>query len=313
MMTNSKKKTNSHIIENESISIIKDKLPHYWTIRDYKPDYGLDLIVEVFDKIDDKNETIIYQTLGEHFYIQVKGASGVVVKKTKIFKDKNVEKFKINPQDRELHKEIDVIKFQIETSELYTIERMSGSVPVFLFLVDVLDKNIYYICLNDYIDKVILPKNPNYTNKRSSVIYIPFDNIINNEGIQRLLLYSKRPKLYSFFIKAQYQANELEYISDEHLIKFYPLFIEKLLRFDIWSLADKWYFLNYYHRTLLFLRKNKFLPENLHDIQKLEMYNKEPEWTSQYSNLLFTMDDSISNTQIRILWKGLAGISNVYE
>ena len=45
--------------------------------------------------------------------------------------------------------------------------------------------------------------------KDSKVIYIPTSNVIDTKGIEILKFYAKRPKLYSFFIKAEYQRNEV--------------------------------------------------------------------------------------------------------
>ena len=44
-----KKKAISNIIDEKAINLTKQILPNYWTIRDYKPDYGIDLAIETFD------------------------------------------------------------------------------------------------------------------------------------------------------------------------------------------------------------------------------------------------------------------------
>lgn len=151
----SKIKSKSHLIESKSLEIINNLLPKYWTIREYKPDYGLDLSVEVFETATDKLGDICYETLGEHFFIQVKGTEKLVRTIKKVKSESSVEKKTLYKEREEEFKQVEVIKFQIETSELYTIERMSASIPVILFLVDVIESKIYFLCLNDYIDKVI--------------------------------------------------------------------------------------------------------------------------------------------------------------
>ena len=35
--------------DEKAINLTKQILPNYWTIRDYKPDYGIDLAIETFD------------------------------------------------------------------------------------------------------------------------------------------------------------------------------------------------------------------------------------------------------------------------
>ena len=306
---NSKKKTLSHLIENESIKIIEKKLPSYWTIRNYKPDYGLDLAVEVFEETSDGND---YETLGEHFFIQVKGTKNISKISKKIKSEyNNVEKKGLYEELRDETKEIEVIKFEIETSELYTIERMGSSIPVFLFLVDINSEVIYFICLNDYIDKVITPHDPEYLNKKNKVIYIPTNNIIDEHGIDALRFYSQRSKMYSFFIEAEYQRNEMKYINDEDLHKVYRYFIDRLLRHDVWKCKVKWPLMESYHKKLLILKEKGTLPE----VENLEYdeRNDDEIWTIGYSNKEFKFKDAMLYMNIRMLWDGLASICHVYE
>lgn len=81
---------------------------------------------------------------------------------------------------------------------------MSLSILVFLFVIDVIELKIYFICLNDYIDKIIIFYEFNYMNKKIKVIYIFISNIIDDKGIEILKFYVKRLKLYFFFIKVVY-------------------------------------------------------------------------------------------------------------
>ena len=70
-----KRKSLSHIIDATANEIIRSKLPIYWSIRDYKPDYGIDLAIELFEKSNDGTNN--YDTLGEHIFIQVKGTKKI--------------------------------------------------------------------------------------------------------------------------------------------------------------------------------------------------------------------------------------------
>jgi hypothetical protein len=309
-MARSKRKTSSHIIEAKSLDIIKKSLPNYWTIRDYKPDYGLDLSIEVFETTEDGKA---YETLGEHFFVQVKGTENLEIGTKTIFEDSNVEKGNNNFSNRIKYKDINVVKFPIETTELYTVERMSGSVPVFLFIVDIISEEIYFLCLNDYIDKVLAPYEPNYFNNKTKTIYIPTSNTITNQGIKALLFYAKRPKLYSFFIKASYQNDEIQYISDENLLNIYPVFIEKLLRYDIWSLKDTWSLINLYHRQLIKLKNEKAFEEIDQLMSTRGLNNVDKEWTTQHSDLEVTEYEAFFFMCLRKLWQNLAEISHIYE
>jgi len=39
---------------------------------------------------------------------------------------------------------------------------------------DIINKNAYFMCLNDYIEKVIIPSNPNYIQQKTLVINSTF-------------------------------------------------------------------------------------------------------------------------------------------
>ena len=77
-----------------------------------------------------------------------------------------------------MYKEIDVVKFSIETSLLATVERMSSSVPVLLIVMDIIKEQAYYVCLNDYIEKIIVPSKPNYVEQDEITIYIQIENVM---------------------------------------------------------------------------------------------------------------------------------------
>ena len=79
---------------------------------------------------------------------------------------------------------------------------MGSAVPVILAVVDVITKDACFVCLNDYIEKIIVPKNENYIEQASKTIYVPLCNKINDEnGMRAIEWYAKRPKLYALFNK----------------------------------------------------------------------------------------------------------------
>ena len=69
-----KARTTQHILENVSQAIFRGLLPQPWVIHEYKPDYGLDYAVEVFDEIPSvsRGHFQLYETLGEMFFVQLK-------------------------------------------------------------------------------------------------------------------------------------------------------------------------------------------------------------------------------------------------
>ena len=55
---------------------------------------------------------------------------------------------------------------------------MSSSVPVLLIVMDIIKEQAYYVCLNDYIEKIIVPSKPNYVEQDEITIYIPIENVM---------------------------------------------------------------------------------------------------------------------------------------
>lgn len=205
-------------MEDESYQIIKKLIPKDWVIREFnRPDYGIDLVIELFDKIDDQN----CETLGEFIYVQVKSVKTVDVVKEKIFNTTNVAKG-IWKEDKSEYAEIDVVKYVFDINSIYTIQGLGASVSVLLFLVDINKEDVFFICLNDYIDKILLPKNPNYANQESITITIPAINNLKDENIlnNALKFYGKRAKLLAAFSKFSYQKNEIAHAFG---YKLYPV------------------------------------------------------------------------------------------
>jgi len=90
-MVRKKQRVSQHIMEDASYHIIKELIPKEWVIREFnRPDYGIDLIIELFEKIDDKT----YETLGEFIYVQVKSSEQLPISTEKIYRVGNVAKGK---------------------------------------------------------------------------------------------------------------------------------------------------------------------------------------------------------------------------
>lgn len=224
-----KKRAESHIIGERGINVLREIFPNNWVIREYNPDYGIDLSVELFDEN--------YRTKGEHILFQVKGTKKLNKKTLKIFSRKNVEKsYEI---DNKNYIETDVIQYPIDVDLLVTVERMGGAILVLLSVVDINQKEAYFVCLNDYIEKVLIPKNPDFYSQEKITIYIPIENKINtNKGRKIIEWYGKRAKLYAFFNKVNYQLKELDYHTNLEYIDLTNHFFKILSRLDIWSEAE---------------------------------------------------------------------------
>ena len=132
---------------------------------------------------------------------------------------------------------MDVVKFPLETDLLFTVQRMGHACPVMLFVVDITEEIIYFINLNDYIDKILLDNNIDYTHQASITINIPLSNKIKIEKDAYLLFFfSKRAKFYSFFETVKTQYDNFSYIYDyTTYIKTAIRYAKQLLAFDIIS------------------------------------------------------------------------------
>jgi len=61
-MAHPKRRPFQHMMEEGSDAVLRGLLPPAWVLRPYKPDYGLDFALELFDFVDADQK--IAQTLG---------------------------------------------------------------------------------------------------------------------------------------------------------------------------------------------------------------------------------------------------------
>ena len=214
-MVKGKIRSESHLIDQDAISIIKRKLPREWVVRELTPEYGLDLDVELFEKEDGK-----IVTLGERLYMQVKGTAKAT------YKD-----FMIKADGAKLSKRC--ISFPIDTALLRLVERVGDSLPILLVVVDVSTDEAVLISLNDYVD-FVLCKDQKWREQKSKTVYIPCENKI--ELVQLLRWYAIRPKLKSFFAASSALMIDVEYEPEpEGYIELTRNFALKYRESDIWN------------------------------------------------------------------------------
>jgi len=302
-MAQKKQRVFQHIMEDDSYQIVKENLPREWVIRDFnRPDYGIDLVIELFEKINNQSS----ETLGEFLYVQVKSVKELKIKKEKVFPVGNVSKG-FWREDQSEYMEIDVVKFILDTNSIFSVQSLGASISFILFVVDINTRNVYFICLNDYIDKILLPKNPNYLNQNAVTITIPVQNNLRDTIISRSALefYGKRSKLLSAFSQFTYQKNELSYLTDyqklqkykgrdeiskEHLnmerniIKQVSYFIVQIEHLEIWN-YNSWEVLHSAKMDILSVKENLI----------------------EYEDFNFTIQ------KINSTWTKLANINNMYE
>lgn len=231
---------------------VEGVLPGHWVVRKVVPDYGLDLHIEVFDLLQDGSGWA--QTAGEHIYAQVKTDSEVSRYDAIVGPRLNVSKFKSVERRGDDDRRVGVVSVPIDVAELATIEAMGSSVPVILFWVDVELHAAYYVCMNDYISKVLLVENPRYAEQQTVSIRIPALNRIDAEttDFTYFWLLARRSKLYSLFNLFNYQFHELDFIRNRHpsradisasqALEMIDVFVSTNLRLDVWGRrGDGWW------------------------------------------------------------------------
>lgn len=264
LQMNRKRRSLNQIKEEDSYRILRQKLPETWVIHEYGPDYGIDCIVELFDYVDD--EKTVAETLGENFYVQLKGSSRVEYGKRRAFARSNVALGALS-ENKEDYVDIDVVKFQLDISDLLTIQSMGTAVPVLLILVDVTSERMFFVCLNDYIDKVIIPEDPLFYKNGSKVINIPVQNEItlHHSHLVPLRNFGKRAKMLAAFSLFNYQSIEIKRrlgltnftysMRPELEVEMMKTFVNSALRLDIWDKHEFWAPIKDSHYDLLALER----------------------------------------------------------
>lgn len=221
-------------------------LPTEWVVRPILHDYGIDLEAEIFKEVTtEEDPRRKYQTWGEHVYFQVKTTD------TLPFRDSDFK-----------YDEIATISHTIDTAELKLVEAMGASVPVVLLLVDRRNMNVFYLCLTDYVAKVLAKDQPEWRAQISATVKVPCRNNLKPpapgyapephwEYLARL---ARRSKLYSaanlahhYLIELRFeldtltQSQEMPYLFKERVESFlgklqsYTCEIQAL---DIWRKTD---------------------------------------------------------------------------
>lgn len=312
-----KRQSEQHVIGRKAVKIFTAALPPWWVTREYQPDYGIDLEIELFDEVRDshpKNRTKTYDSLGEHLFVQVKGAQALESRQVQIQARMNVERSEgvapgIPPQN------LQVFAKAIETTELVTVQRMGAALPVLLVLVDVSAERSFFVSLTDYVDKIILPEDPDYSKKETKTIFVPELNEITRSRLVPLQYYAKRPKLYAAFQKFAYQDHELRYVDDADLLETSQRFARFLLRSDVWNSCSFWLPIAMAHENLKSLLKDG--NPRVFGMPPSANANEPPArtWVGPSGNEsnLYTRDEVLRFMEIRTLWNQLANIGRIHE
>jgi hypothetical protein len=303
-MAKTKQRNEQHLIDSQGELLLRTLLPRHWVFRQYRPDYGLDYAVEVFSEKTTGNTKSI-ETLGEHFFVQLKSIAHTTVKNIKIYNRGNVEK-QFEPSEKgKLIGNVNVISISLETEELMTIERMGIAVPVLLVVADLQNSKCYFVLLNDYIDKILIPRFDDYASTQSRTIHVPIMNDISSDfGRMVLRWYAKRSKLMSAFSRFSFQYEELKYIYSIDELKQQSLyFAKKILRYDFWDdieMCDLIYSIG----------------KSLHAYCQYESIESAFLWNTDIDNQQFISSeygDYQTQTKIMHLWQSLSQLAHIHE
>jgi hypothetical protein len=317
-----KKRAASHIIDAQGAELLKNALPIQWVMRPYQPDYGIDFAVEIFDKI---GKDIV--TLGEHFFIQLKSCLKANCISKKVHHRHNIEKYPFEA-DKDVSRELRLIAIPLEREELELARAMGPAVPLLLIVADLHSSELYWVCLNDLVDKVLAPENLNFSQQSSHTVHIPIFNKVKNQPNELLPLqfYAKRAKLYAAFNRFRYQRHEIELaanqlaitgyssiedIRNSEFIGFSKHFLEIASAYDFWDTTYAWPAIKLAKINLDRTSKLIQVIVSGDEIKPIltEQFNDRGEWTDLRESFTayFLLEEIVST------FNNLANLGNIYE
>ena len=187
---------------------------------------------------------------------------------------------------------------------------MGAALPVLLIRADLDAGQCYFVCLNDYIDKFLIPRHGDYTKKASSTIHVPGFNDLRSPqtGITPLRWYAKRAKLFAGFQKFVYQQVELSYATDRReLMRLAKHFASLLVKYDFWDDTPFWPMIPYYGAAL-----KRFLANGS---PRLISVNEEGVRQASHGNEEFRQElmAHLAEQDVPELWRCLAILPRNYE
>lgn len=243
-----KKRPDAHVIDTAGSQLFRQSLPDEWVIREYRPDYGVDFAVEVFDSRDGQ-----LVGLGDHFLVQLKSHRNTDRIDRKVNARYNVEKMPLS-YDQDKSREITVIPESLDVGELQLARSMGPATPLMLAVADTGRSEVHWVCLNDYVDKVLLPEVGSVLEQSTYTIYLPMFNRVQRDdrALAPLRLLARRAKLYGAFNRFRYQRHEIAYALERYelsveqgdpdpgLLDLASHFLGLVLSYDFWRSTHTW-------------------------------------------------------------------------
>ena len=273
-MAHRKRRVTAHSMEDRSSQIFRSVLPEEWVVRSYRPDYGIDLTVEVFEPVEHLNG--VAETLGEWFFVQLKSAKTAPIQQLVVRPRPNIEKVApgakpsaADPSRGKPRRRIEVIPYRIDVDELLTVQSFGVAVPILLVFVALDTEFVHFLCLNDLIDKYLVPEQSAFATQQTKTIHVPLANAVSraDDSLVPLRFLAKRPKMYAAFAKFAYQRvtvarlvdsgrleQELAFVRQRHrqgrrpglhsdqlaAIATVRRFLQIIRTYDFWQTTDMW-------------------------------------------------------------------------
>lgn len=247
-------RSRSLVMEDEALLALRSALPQDWVIREYRPDHGLDLVIEVFFS----SRPSPLESLGERLFVHLRavdrGAYGRLTvyphpAASRRWYDEFVE------VDASEGVEIETLRATLDTADLERARQMGAGSVVLLIVVDLARRLPYHVCLNDYIDKILQVQYPRWHQAPQQTIHIPTRNAITNHDTDLVALrnYARRAKVYAALQVFVYQHEEIEAtlatldgIPAQRMLR---AFLADARALDIWR-GDEWALLHRYWQMI---------------------------------------------------------------
>ena len=300
MNTPSKQKTHQNLIAKAGKLLMDTMMPKTWEMRKYSPDYGLDFAVEVFEG-EDKSSP---QTLGEHFFIQLKSTQSPTTGPFYLHKSGNDEMGREQQASRP-SMSLNTYRIKLDTKLLVTVEKMGVGQPVLLVVADITRNRCSFVCLNDYVDKILIPKfeDKEYSDAKHRTVHVPYDNDLSTpKGRTALRWYAKRSKMISAFQRFTFQHSQLCQAECGDWRPQAINFAREIARYDFWDDLEMCSEFGIYRKGL-----RRFIDEG----QPRLMERSIP--LIDDKALEGELDDFLMRDDVFQLWRGLSTLPKLYE
>lgn len=207
------KRPRAHVIEDESVAVFKSLLPKEWIVRGIQKDYGVDYEVEIVE-----GDIVT----GSRLWFQLKGTISAKVKKHQYTVPTNL-KTAFKGRER---LELGYLPFKVNTKLLkYSL---ACDFPLQLGVVDVAEKEVYWLPLRDEVEQKLELRNPKWRKQKAVTVRIPMGNSLSKEkssnyfGLRWYALEPARMRafsiLHSYYHEVQYRCRLSGYNIGERYI-----------------------------------------------------------------------------------------------